>query len=184
MALFFFSDPHFGHAAILQLAGRPFASVVEHDRFLAERYCDYVTAADTVYWLGDVALCSRDRAREIVSGLPGTRILVRGNHDRGAGAMAALGFDLVADRLTMQIAGHTAVLSHYPYRTGVRSRRSARHPRPQPTKGWALVHGHTHSKRRRDGTQIHVGVDAWNYGPVRLAEVEALVREAFNEGAP
>lgn len=184
MSTFFYSDPHFGHAAILQLAGRPFASIGEHDRFLAERYRDYVTPADTVYWLGDVALCSRDRAREIITGLPGTKILVRGNHDRGAGAMAALGFDLVAERLTMQIAGHTAVLCHYPYRAGVREGDDRTFDYPQPTKGWALVHGHTHSTRRRDGTQIHVGVDAWNYGPVRLAEVEALVREAFNEGAP
>lgn len=179
MSLYFYSDPHFGHAAVLSLSERPFASIAEHDAFLIDRYSHYVSAADTVYWLGDVAFCSRDRAREIVSGLPGKKILVRGNHDRGPGAMAALGFDLVADRLTMQIADHTAVLCHYPYRAGVREGDDRTFDYPQPTKGWVLVHGHTHSRRRRNGVQIHVGVDAWNYGLARLHDVEELVWEAF-----
>ena len=49
--------------------------------------------------------------------------------------------------------------------------------RPPRIKGEVLIHGHTHQPRRRDGNQIHVGVDAWDYAPVPLAAIEALIRE-------
>jgi calcineurin-like phosphoesterase family protein len=40
-----------------------------------------------------------------------------------------------------------------------------------------LIHGHTHSTEKLNGTQIHVGVDAWNYAPATLKEIEELVKQ-------
>ena len=38
-----------------------------------------------------------------------------------------------------------------------------------------LIHGHTHSKEKGSGNQIHVGVDAWDYYPVSEDEIKSLI---------
>ena len=178
---FFYSDPHFGHANVTGYSNRPFADVDAMERELLERYSALVQPHHTVLWLGDCFFCSPEKAAEILGRLPGRKILCRGNHDRSASAMARIGFDLVVDSTTLNIAGRTVRACHYPYK-GTPSAEvapGADFPWPQRHKGEALLHGHTHSPTRRNGTQIHVGVDAWDYRPVSLAEVEALVAEAF-----
>lgn len=184
MAELFYSDPHYGHAPVIEHAGRPFASVEEMDRELVARYQAAVGSSDTVYWLGDCFFLNLEKAAAVMAQLPGRKVLVRGNHDRGPGPMAKLGFDLVVEHAVMQIAGHPVELCHYPYRRGVREGDRREFSYPEPKQGWALVHGHTHSKKRRNGTQIHVGVDAWDFQPVPMDDVEWLVRQAFNEESP
>lgn len=178
---FFYSDPHFGHANVLGYSNRPFADVDEMDRDLIARYQTVVRQDQTVLWLGDCFFCRPERAAEILAALPGRKILCRGNHDRSASSMARIGFELVTDTVTLNIAGRTCRANHYPYK-GTPSAEvapDAEHPWPQRHQGEVLIHGHTHSTKRRNGNQIHVGVDAWDYRPVALAEVEVLVRAVF-----
>ena len=40
-----------------------------------------------------------------------------------------------------------------------------------------LIHGHTHSKRRVNGRQIHVGVDAWGYEPVPVGKIAEIITQ-------
>lgn len=41
-----------------------------------------------------------------------------------------------------------------------------------------LLHGHTHqAEQRREGKEIHVGVDAWELAPVSLDTIAALMKE-------
>lgn len=55
-----------------------------------------------------------------------------------------------------------------------------RPPRPKADALPWLIHGHTHSPVpfEPDKRQIHVGVDAWDFRPVHLEEVQGLIRSA------
>lgn len=176
--ILFTSDQHFGHRAILQHAGRPFATLADMEDELVTQYEIHVGDDDLVYWLGDCVLGSASRAR--IARLPGYRILVRGNHDPGPSSIARC-FDGVVDRVVLNIADHPVELSHWPYKDGVREGDKREFPFPTRHPGWVLLHGHTHSKARRQGNMIHVGVDAWDFRPVRMAEIERLVKEVFGD---
>ncbi|MFT5355162.1 MAG: calcineurin-like phosphoesterase family protein [Polyangiales bacterium] len=89
----------------------------------------------------------------------------------------------MVDEGVTHIAGERVRMSHFPpahYHDprypGSEKRYVDR--RPKLNKGEWLVHGHTHNKERLRGKCIHVGVDAWNLGPVRGEDVAALIREA------
>lgn len=179
MATYLYSDPHFHHGAIIRHASRPFRTVEEMNRTLIERYQDRVGSCDLTIWLGDCCFGSTERLALILRSLPGYKVLVRGNHDKGPAAMARAGFDAVVERPVLEIAGHAVELSHYPFRDGVREGDARTFAFPVRTPGWVLAHGHTHSRRRRNGNMIHVGVDAWDFAPVSIAELEPLVEEVF-----
>lgn len=195
MALLLYSDPHYGHANVIRYSQRPFDDAAHMDVFMLDAYRTSVREADTVIWLGDCFFMSFENAEALLRSLPGRKVLVRGNHDRSASRMAAMGFELVADReLRMHIAGRPVRLCHFPYAgtasaeddatsVGPRGEETVapyeryRAQRPQRVKGEVLIHGHTHSRVRRNGNQIHVGVDAWGYRPVEMIDVERLIRE-------
>jgi calcineurin-like phosphoesterase family protein len=79
---FFIADTHFGHTAIIAYERRPFADAAEMDRQLLENWNSVVAPEDHVWMLGDFALASAGRARELLAALNGRKSLVMGNHDR------------------------------------------------------------------------------------------------------
>lgn len=158
----FLSDTHFGHANIIRYSQRPFTSVGEMNDTLIANFRACVSPTDTVLWLGDVALGPADLLRNVMTQLPGTHVLVRGNHDRSAAAMARAGFAAVAEELVMHVGGRVVRASH--------------HPRPVRA-GEVYMHGHTHETKRRVDNRIHVGVDAWDYRPAGYEEIAELVKE-------
>lgn len=177
----FYSDPHYGHSNIIKYASRPFADAREMEATLIQRYNDTVSPDQTCLWLGDCSM-RMDPAKftQILDRLNGHKILVRGNHDRSPGAMAQAGFDLVLEQATMHIGGRTCIICHYPYadvkhHKGHDARYQDR--RPKRVKGQILIHGHTHSHKKREGNAIHVGVDAWDYRPVTMDQVRELVQQ-------
>lgn len=182
---YFWSDPHFGHANVIQYSSRPFGCVEEMNAILVDNYNAAVQPGDTCLWVGDCFLCSFDVAAGFMRRLNGRKILVLGNHDRSALRMSDLGFDVVTNALTLRIAGQPVRVSHLPYR-GMDSREPKRSDDDKEKVGslptWErrgaaewLLHGHTHSKKRQQGQAIHVGVDAWDYRPASIAEIEALM---------
>jgi calcineurin-like phosphoesterase family protein len=46
---------------------------------------------------------------------------------------------------------------------------------PERKKGLVLLHGHTHDRLKVRGNQIHVGVDAWDWGPALYDDVAELI---------
>jgi calcineurin-like phosphoesterase family protein len=178
----FTSDQHFGHVNILAFAGRPYANLTEMHEALIANYNAMVPEDATVIHVGDVFMrATEEEARAILGRLNGQKILVRGNHDGGLGRCHRFGFDIVVEELHMEFGGRPVRVSHFPYRQTVHRNGTVdqrfRERRPRRIKGEVLVHGHTHRPLRREGNMIHVGVDAWDYHPVPMAEVEALVRE-------
>lgn len=178
----FYSDPHFGHTNILKHANRPFTSIEEHDYELVERYNRVITRSSTlVLWLGDCfwhAGKDPDRTRELLSSMRGRKALLLGNHDGPMFKMAGLGFEFVAERLHMVIAGREVVACHYPDAGGLIRPWDSKfeHLAPRLAPGRFVMHGHTHVRYKRQDNRIHVGVDAWDYTPAQRYEIEELLK--------
>lgn len=72
-----YSDPHLGHANILNFERFEFNSIQEHDDYVVQAYNSVIKNDTTiVYWLGDVGKIER------VKEFKGYKILIMGNHDR------------------------------------------------------------------------------------------------------
>lgn len=158
----FWSDTHFGHANIIQYSNRPFKSIEQMNDVLIANFRTWVKPDDTVLWLGDAFFGTHDFGKTCLAQMWGTHVLVRGNHDRSAAAMAGLGFAAVTDVLTLSIQGRIVRATHKPVPVG---------------RGEVCLHGHTHQATRRVDNRVHVGVDAWDFRPASYAEVCRLVSE-------
>jgi calcineurin-like phosphoesterase family protein len=179
----FYSDPHYGHANVIQYSNRPFADVEQMDNQLVYAYNQLIRPTDTVLWLGDCFLSTVDHAKQIMQRLNGTKVLVLGNHDRSAAAMTRIGFALVTTEVTMNIADQKVRAFHRPY-PGTPSHEDHGYPAlptakpeaPVRQKHEFLLHGHTHSTNKVRDRMIHVGVDAWDYKPVMYEQVYDLIK--------
>ena len=141
---------------------RPFPSVAAMDAALVERWNATVAPADTVWHLGDFAVrVAPDRAAALLDTLHGTRHLVAGNNDPPA-IRALPGWASVQDYAELDLGGHRLILCHYPLRAWNGQHRGARQ-----------LHGHSHGRLKPLPRQTDVGVDAWGFRPVALAELLA-----------
>ena len=167
---FFTSDSHFGHASILSERfdrPRPFASIEQHDEALVAAWNAVVRPDDIVWHLGDFAWkCSLDYAAGIFARLRGRKRLVRGNHDLRLGEH--LGWDgpvVDVKRVFIQDPGMpesvAGWLSHYAHRTW-----------PNAHHGDLHFYGHSHGSLPGTRTSLDVGVDCWNWAPVRLGDIQ------------
>lgn len=181
----FFSDPHFGHKNIIKYCQRPFKSTHDMHTLMVKYYNTKVGSKDLLYWVGDNFFnMGILEAAELLGCLNGYKVLIMGNHDvhNGKNFMARCGFDAVIEKEAfLCIGGKICRVCHYPYWKIKHSNEKVddryKDRRPPKVKGEVLIHGHTHSTKRRDGNMIHVGVDAWNYGPAMIEDVANLVAE-------
>jgi calcineurin-like phosphoesterase family protein len=158
----FTSDTHFGHAAVLQHDGRPFASIDEHDESLLMWHNELVQEGDDVYHLGDVSF-SKARLRWWLDNAKGHKHLIRGNHDDKL-AWKAAGWATRNEALYLRVDGHRIYLSHYAHRVWRNSIHGSFH-----------LYGHSHGclEAVQWGRSMDVGVSCNNYRPVSLEEVVA-----------
>jgi calcineurin-like phosphoesterase family protein len=160
MPTFFTADHHFGHAGALHLYRRPFASVAEMDRQMIDRWNSAVAPEDEVWHLGDFSVRQRpDRVASLLRTLHGRKHLVSGNNDDAA-VKDCDGWESVQPYAELSVDGSQVVLCHYPFRTWRNS-----------GKGWANLHGHSHGRLKPLPRQFDVGVDAWDFRPVQLADI-------------
>ena len=200
MTTWFSSDPHFGHRAITDYAGRPFRDADGEpdpevmDAALVEAWNARVAPDDDAFMLGDIALGGIARTLPIIGRLNGRITLLWGNHDRGFAGRTKVdqgarrryleaGFVEIHDETTVEIAGHVVVLSHFPYDGDSHGPDRYRAHRPVDRGGW-VVHGHVHQAWRQRGRQINVGVDAWAGRPVALDELAELIAAGPRDLAP
>lgn len=73
--LWIITDTHLNHHAMVKSCGRP----ENFDSIICQNWQEKVKAQDTVIHLGDCAW--RPEGMKRLLGLPGKKILVRGNHD-------------------------------------------------------------------------------------------------------
>lgn len=124
------ADSHFGHKRIITDFGfRP----ANFDELIIKRWQHVVTENDVVFHLGDVTWGTKDQLSTIMNQLPGTKILIRGNHDRNHSNnwFIKTGFAAVLEKA--QVCG--AVLSHMPVAL----------TQEELDRGIINVHGHFHN---------------------------------------
>lgn len=193
MSVWFTSDLHLGHAKVSEIRG--FSSTGDHDATVIDRWAELVRPDDQVWVLGDIAVGGLDYALEVIEGLPGEKHLIWGNHDRGH-PMHRDAHRQAYKYLTVfksaqafarrKVNGASAMLSHFPYQGDTEGRSHDRHVEYRlRTMNTPVIHGHTHSSRRLSHAhlhrgdvgvkQVHVGLDAWNLGPVHIGQVERLL---------
>lgn len=187
--IFFSADHHFCHANIIRYCGRPFASVEEMNEALVQRWNEVVGGSDTVYYLGDFSLTTHALARFLPQ-LNGEKFLVMGNHDvchpcNKKKAEAALhlyaesGFKILGLEASLDICGEKVRLHHMPYQEDAGADGYVQAPkhlkyRPKDDGMW-LLHGHVHEKWKTKDKMINVGVDVWDFCPVPLGTIEAII---------
>lgn len=172
----FYSDPHFGHRAIIEYCCRPFRNVDEMNEELVRRYNEAVTDDSLVLWCGDVSFMKPDATEAILSRLRGRKAIVIGNHDRSAAWYIDRGFEFAKREISFTMGGQRFRACHFPEMGHTADRRGKN--RPVLRQGEWLIHGHTHSGTKLSGRHVHVGVDAWEYAPASARQIIELVEAA------
>lgn len=185
MVNWFTSDPHFGHVRIIELCNRPFTNIDHMNETIIERWNSVVDHLDEVYVLGDVALGKLDESLKLIPRLNGKKYLIPGNHDRcWSGNKKVRPIDVARYEdagffiLEEQDYFNDWKLCHFP--TAGDSHTDDRFPefRPKLAKGEWLIHGHVHNMWKRNGHQINVGVDVWDFNPVSEHQIKQIIRES------
>ena len=172
--IWFTSDTHFGHEAILKHSARPFDTVKEMYECIIENWRARVKPGDRIYHLGDFAFCRPERLVKIVRQLTGNLHFIHGNHDKGtdkvlAGYVAWQGkyMELKIPDAALHPHKRKIVLFHFPIESW-----NCRHH-----DAWHL-HGHCHGQLPSPDWQprVDVGVDVWNMAPVSYQEIREHMR--------
>ncbi len=153
MTIWFTGDTHFCHRNIIDYCDRPYNSVEHMNDSLLRNWNEIVSEEDTIYHLGDFSFNTREGIK-ILEVLKGRKILIVGNHDHRQIRNCPY-WSEVHKKLELNLQGLQLVLSHYP-ETEVDNE--------------ILVHGHAHGVLPKLHNRIDVGVDCWNYKPVRLED--------------
>jgi len=126
---------------------------------MAERWNSVVKPDDEVWHLGDFAVRqSAERVASLLNALHGRKHLVVGNNDAAA-VTGDAGWSSVQAYAEVTVEGLALVLCHYPFRTW-----------RDMGKGAINLHGHSHGRLRPQPRQFDVGVDVWDFRPVRCAD--------------
>lgn len=190
--IFFTSDWHVGHANVIQFDNRPFRNVDHMSEYLVTQYKSTVPKNGVCYFLGDMGFGGNDILKKVLDQLHGTKVCIRGNHDKGCNSLYTSGFDVVLYAAQLEIAGYKLTLSHYPllglFREDVSGMKGAMdgenwHGETKHAKrairdsGHFHLHGHTHKKpeERTLLRQFDVGVRANNYRPVNISVIESWI---------
>ena len=111
----YISDLHFGHANIIKLDNRPFASVEEMEARLIENWNSVVQNGDTTYILGDFCWGKEPEWKRLLPQLKGNKVLIRGNHDlQSMSAELRNMFQDVKDYKEIRDNGRLVIMCHYP----------------------------------------------------------------------
>ena len=110
---YYIADTHFGHANIIRYDNRPFDSAEDMDKAMIDNWRSTVSPDDTVYVLGDFSWYKEKETLEILDGLTGHKVLIKGNHDRISPLISSR-FDRVCDYAEITDNGTRVILCHYP----------------------------------------------------------------------
>ena len=133
MKKFYIADWHYDHKNIIALDNRPFKSVEEMNEELIKRWNKAVSKEDMVYILGDMFWCDHKAAMDVIDKLNGTKVLIRGNHDKRVYELEKK-FTVVVDYAEIRDGDRHIVLSHYPIPCF-----------KNHYYGWYHLYGHVHS---------------------------------------
>lgn len=170
--IWFTSDHHFGHKNIITFSKRPFANVDEMNETMIERWNAKIGKDDDVYHIGDFALLSAAKLRQIRNRLNGRIYLITGNHESAALECADC-FEWIKDYYELTVSDSEAhkserfiVLFHYAMRVWNASHYGTWH-----------LYGHSHGDLPDDETSLSfdVGVDCHDFYPLSYLDVKNIM---------
>jgi calcineurin-like phosphoesterase family protein len=169
-SIWFTSDEHYGHRNIIDFCNRPFVDTDDMRESLIDNHNSIVKKGDRVYHLGDMfwRTVPLTECLSTVKRLNGQHFYIYGNHEEAfKSPFVRNAFIWCRDLENLHIDGYPNImLCHYAMRTWNGSH-----------KGSYQLYGHTHGELPPDGSlSCDVGVDAWNYKPVSLEQVEEKMK--------
>lgn len=178
MTMWFIGCTHFDHRTIIELTDRPYADVWNMNHDMTERWNRTVQPDDVVFHLGDFSFGNAIQMRETLRCLTGKKILIRGNHDRGAQGMMNVGFQAVLENASVRTPFGELFLSHRPVYDIAES----------PLHTVAVVHAHIHRGKPEDLERaeeaktipkfcVNVSAEAVHYTPVSLKWIHRKIWE-------
>jgi calcineurin-like phosphoesterase family protein len=166
MSTLFTSDTHFSHANIIRYCNRPFTDADHMDTVMVDRWNEVVKQGDTVWHLGDFSMRNSEIATRIRQRLNGKINLIWGNHDSNQVRNLPI-WASSQPYAEINLDGSKLVLLHYAMKVWNRSHHGAIH-----------LYGHSHNMLPADSGSCDVGVDAWDFRPVTLAQIKARLAKA------
>jgi calcineurin-like phosphoesterase family protein len=171
--IYFTSDLHLDHANVIKFCDRPFAHVDQMNSALIKNWNGIVAPNDDVWVNGDFCFGDFDKWQMYCNMLKGNKFLIRGNHDRlQDGQIIKAGFSAVYDLHVLKHNHQKYVLCHYAMRTW-----------PSSHKGSFHLYGHSHGDIPDYGLSFDVGVDANDFKPVSIDQVDQRMLVKIKEGA-
>ena len=172
---FLTSDTHFSHANFLKFVDgdgdiiRKFDSVEEMDDIMVDRWNEKVSKNDKIYHLGDLCFSLKSLDR-IMPRLNGTKVLIKGNHDKMKMSQYMKYFKDVRSSHRLD----RMILTHIPLHPYVFERTPL------------VIHGHTHSHDvlldgEKDLRYFNVCVEKHNYYPIDFEEIREFYKENFGD---
>jgi len=146
------SDTHIQHENIIKYCDRPFRDIKEMNNTIIYNWNKVVKQEDTVIFCGDFGFFKRGphNLQHYLDKLNGNIIPIKGNHDN-----KELGLYSPIEGMVLKINGVDVWVSH----------------RPEFKYKFNFC-GHVHDKwlmRKKDNKHVlNVGVDMWNFTPIRL----------------
>ena len=187
------ADTHWFHFNIIEYCNRPFANVDEMNAEICRRWNERVGMFDTVYHLGDVALCGRkkrlkpsqyrerlEKLYALLFMLNGKIKLCKGSHDKNALDVEEIfpgTFDSIADTYLIEHQGQKIFMSHCLHKVW-----------PESHYGTWHLFGHSHgamnSYAEKEGKLLDVGVDSHDFYPWSFDEIAKVMKtrpDNFND---
>ncbi len=159
MTRFVISDHHFDHENIIEYTDRSFLDVDDMNDVMQQRWSEVVGEDDVVLYGGDLSFEPKSVILDRVASLPGSLLLVTGNHD-GKLKPESVPFPAVESTI-VQYDGYRFWYTH----------------RPDTVPDWWtewVLHGHVHTDAPfidYDAKRVNVSVEAVQYTPVPLPQI-------------
>lgn len=172
--IYFTSDLHLGDEKIIEEYHRPFYDVLEMNDKLISNINSVVMPDDDLYILGDFSYyeLNGDKVKKLFLNIKCKHIhLIKGDHDLQEEDLKTLGvFESISDYKEIKVSGNLYVLCHYPISVGNWNKGMF---------GSYHLHGHIHTnkfhnyvEREKGIRKYDVGVDANDYFPVSIKQIE------------
>lgn len=180
--VFFTSDTHFNHKAIIEYCNRPFSSVEEMNEKLIENWNAKVPKDGIVFHLGDFFFGGSGVFHELIGRLNGKIYLCAGNHDRHNWKTGFNNFiEDISYQYFIKVESDKILLTHFPLLCFPHAYGNYETPY------WNLF-GHVHSGPFSSGednkrlyylfpTQYDVGVDNNVFTPISYFEVKSIIEQ-------
>ena len=126
------SDTHFGHRFMTEAGYRP----DDYEKRILDSWARDVKDEDTVLHLGDLAFKPSTPIGQTIQQLPGSKILILGNHDHGYDRYLGYGFNAVFKMTYLERFGKKIYFSHEPMKIPSDSQ-------------YLNLHGHLHGNDHR-----------------------------------